>query len=457
MSDPDPGGGHYLVLLQSTPSLVLTFLVVLLLAGLYAFATAYAAVIPRLDEDELRDRLGANPERLQAILGLKTQRRQFLSSIHAIKILSLLLLSWALTSPLEDYFQAVLPQQLMGLIPLFIGLALVFVSFLIMAFARSFPQELAKQDVPNFSLKGYKYYYFFSSLLAPLSRPALGISDSLLKRRQIDPDGRDLMISDQEVKDLLEHSAESEEGEFLENVFAFGDKTVGDCMTHRMDMVAVEANISLPDLLDLVEEEKYTRIPVYREDIDHIIGLVYIRDILLFAAKHQAEPFSIDLILKEASYTPETQSIAKLFRQMQLESVHMAIVIDEYGGTAGLITLEDVLEEIVGDIEDEYDDEEEDFLPLGPGEWLVDSSLTLEDLSEYLDTEFPSEDYDTVAGLVIGLLDRIPEADEQAEVRYEDYLLKVLSMDDKRIEKILIKYEPAADPAEDMVENENLL
>lgn len=457
MSDPDPGGGSYFILLQSYPSLVLFFLIALFLAGLYAFATAYAAVIPRLDEDELSDRLAANPDRLQAILKLKTQRRRFLSSINAIKITSLIFLSWSLTCPLEDFFQAVLPSHLAWLTYIFTGLVLLLIIFLILAFARAFPQELAKQDVLNFSLKGYKYYLFFSNILTPLSRPALAISDALLKKRQIDPDGRDLMISDQEVKDLLEHSAESEEGEFLENVFAFGDKTVGDCMTHRMDMVAVEADISLDELLAVVEEEKYTRIPVYREDIDHIIGLVYIRDILLFAARHQNEPFSIDLILKEASYTPETQSIAKLFRQMQLESVHMAIVIDEYGGTAGLITLEDVLEEIVGDIEDEYDDDEEDFLPLGPGEWLADSGLTLEDLSEYLDTEFPSDDYDTVAGLVIGLLDRIPEADEQAEVRYQDYLFKVLSMDDKRIEKILIKYAPQAPTEENIAAQENLL
>lgn len=453
MSDPDPGGDQLFTLLQSSPSHVLFLLIALLLATLYAFATAYAAVLPRLDEDELSERLEDSPERRQAILNLKSQRRRFLNSIDTIKITSLIFLSWSLTCPLEDIFQELLPAKLQSLSYVLIGLVLLLLILLIVALAKTYLQEAAKQDGLNLAIKGYKYYLLFSRILAPLSGPALAISDALLKMRQIDPEDRDLLISDQEVKDLLEQSAESQEGEFLENVFAFGDKTVGDCMTHRMDMVAVEADISLEELLQVIEEEKYTRIPVYREDIDHIIGLIYIRDVLLFAAKNPQKPFSVDLILKEASYTPETQSIAKLFRQMQLASVHMSIVIDEYGGTAGIITLEDVLEEIVGDIEDEFDDEEEDFLPLGPGEWLVASWLTLEDLSEYLDTEFPSEDYDTVAGLVIGLLDRIPEADEQAEVRFQDYLLKVLAMDDKRIEKILIKFDPQAPPEEDLAED----
>lgn len=275
-------------------------------------------------------------------------------------------------------------------------------------------------------------------------------------------------LSEEELKALLDRSETPENGteviseaehDLIENVFAFGDKTVSEVMTHRLDLSALPEEASLADALALIDSDKYSRIPVYREDIDHIVGLVNARDILFYAAtagvpedsqnlkKTPSAPadrhargtaFHLRNFLREALYTPETAKIAALFRRMQNEHAHMMVVIDEYGGTAGVVTMEDVLEELVGQIQDEYDEEEPEAQPLGENTWLVDGSLSLSEISELLAVELPSEDYDTVAGLVMDALGRIPEEGEEVCILRGHLQIRIIRMDGRRIEKLQI-------------------
>ena len=228
---------------------------------------------------------------------------------------------------------------------------------------------------------------------------------------------------------------ESEEHEIINNVFDFNDAQAKEVMIPRIDMTFVDVNSSYDELLDIFKEFQYTRLPVYEDTIDNVIGILNIKDLLL---SEQKTPFSIRDIMREPYYTYEHKNTAELFTEMKKASINIAIVLDEYGATAGLITLEDLIEEIVGEIRDEYDaNEKEELTMLSEHAYLVSGSMNLEDLCEQLDLPFFSEDYDTIGGYVMGLLDHLPQPGEI--ITTEDGItLCVKKMDKNRIDTISI-------------------
>lgn len=220
----------------------------------------------------------------------------------------------------------------------------------------------------------------------------------------------------------------------INNVFDFGDSVAKDVMVPRIDMTMADVNASYDELIDIFREEKYTRIPVYEENTDNVIGIVNMKDLLLIDDREQ---FHIRDYLREPLYTYEYKKTAELMVEMRQTFNNIVIVLDEYGATAGLITLEDMLEEIVGEIRDEYDEDEEDSLiETGPGQYSVEGAMKLDDLNDRLGLELESEDYDSVGGLVIGLLDHLP--DEGEEVVDNGIQFIVESVDKNRIDRIKI-------------------
>ena len=216
------------------------------------------------------------------------------------------------------------------------------------------------------------------------------------------------------------------------NVFDFGDAVAKDVMVPRIDMSFVDVNTSYQDLVDIFREEKYTRFPVFEETTDNVIGIINIKDIFL---AENSEDFSVKNYLRQPLYTYEFKKVSELMIEMRKAMINIVIVLDEYGATAGLITLEDMLEEIVGEIRDEYDeDEEEALIQIGPREYVVEGSMKLTDLNDYLELNLQSEDYDSIGGLVIGLLDHLPEEGE--DVVIDNVRLCVDSVEKNRIDKI---------------------
>ena len=215
---------------------------------------------------------------------------------------------------------------------------------------------------------------------------------------------------------------ESEEREMIYNVFDFSDAVAKDIMIPRIDMVTVDINSGYEDLLSLFREYMYTRIPVYEEDKDNIIGQVNIKDFILVENK---ESFSIRSILRDAHYTYEYKKTADLMMELRQQMQNVAFVLNEYGACVGMITMEDLLEEIVGEIRDEYDAEEEEYIQeIEPGTYLVEGSMKLDDINDALGTKLDSEDYDSIAGIVIEILDRMPE-DGSDHIRRHTYSGKV--------------------------------
>lgn len=221
----------------------------------------------------------------------------------------------------------------------------------------------------------------------------------------------------------------------INNVFDFGDATAKDAMIPRIDMAMADINSSYEDLIELFQRERYTRIPIYEGTTDNVIGIINMKDLLLYDKRVD---FHVKDFLRKAYYTYESKKLSELMREMKKTSVNIIIVLDEYGVTVGLITIEDLLEEIVGDIRDEYDiDEEDEFKQLSENEYLIEGQMKIDDLNDRLGFHLSSENYDSVGGLIIENLDRIPAAGDS--ILLDNIRLTVQKLDNKRIDRILVK------------------
>jgi putative hemolysin len=246
-----------------------------------------------------------------------------------------------------------------------------------------------------------------------------------------------------EIKQLVdedENDLEISQRELINNVFEFDDTTAGDIMTHRTDIVAVEENKSLYDVVQAAINEGCSRIPIFREDLDNILGIVYVKDLLKFIGTQISEDESIRDYIREPLFIPETIPCGKLFAKMTETRIQLAIVVDEYGGTAGLVTLEDIVEELVGDIEDEYDEDEQSVQKLDDSTYIFEGITDIDDAAEIIGIQFPEGDYDTLAGFVINQLGFVPsDKDINAEATYNNITFTVLDVEERRIESIKVK------------------
>lgn len=228
----------------------------------------------------------------------------------------------------------------------------------------------------------------------------------------------------------------------IRNIVRYMDKDAKDIMTHRRDIVAIDEEQTLEEALHFMLGERYSRFPIYREDIDEIVGTLHLRDAMTCYFDEdcrQAPIRELGSYIRPVAYIPETKSIDKLFKEMQAEKNHIAIVIDEYGQTSGLVAMEDILEEIVGNIMDEYDDEEEEIELQADGSYEVYGFTDLEDLEDLLHISFDKEEYETLNGFLVNELDRIPGEDERCTVEYEGYRFTVLEVDNNAIQSVKIE------------------
>lgn len=321
------------------------------------------------------------------------------------------------------------------------GIATGILTFLILIFGEISPKTLATIHAEKISLAYSGIIELLMKLLTPIIYIINKFSLGFLLLLRVDPAAGDQQMTEEELRTIVDVGKESgviesEEHEMINNLFDFGDAQAKEIMVPRIDMTFANINSSYKELIQIFEEDKFTRLPVYEETTDNVIGILNMKDLLLY---EDGEHFSVRNIMREPYFTYEHKNTAELFIEMRKSSISLAIVLDEYGATAGLITLEDLLEEIVGEIRDEYDtDEEDSILPLNDREFIVLGSTNLEDLCAELNLNFTSEDYDTIGGYLIGLLDHLPEKNEII-ITDDDILLRVEQMDKNRIEKIYIK------------------
>jgi len=321
------------------------------------------------------------------------------------------------------------------------GIATGILTLLILIFGEISPKTIATIHADKIALAYSSVIYGLIHLLNPVIFIVNHLSMGFLKLLRFNPAAGNTPMTEEEFKTIVDvgHETgvlENSEHEMINNVFDFGDSLAKEIMIPRIDMTFAKIDTSYEELIAIFREDKFTRFPVYEDNTDNVIGIVNIKDLLLCEDKQN---FSVKELMREPYFTYEQKNTSELFLEMQKNSINIAIVLDEYGVTAGMITLEDLLEEIVGEIRDEYDTDEEDpIVKAGEREYYIQGSMNLEDLCDKLHLPFQSEDYDTIGGYLIGLLDHVPEKNEII-ITEEDILLQVFQMDKNRIEKIYMK------------------
>jgi CBS domain containing-hemolysin-like protein len=321
-----------------------------------------------------------------------------------------------------------------------VGIATGVLTLLILVFGEISPKTVATLDADRLAMRYAGVIHALMVVLTPVIFVVNQLAMAFLFLMKVDPNQKPEAITEEELRTIVEVSheegvIESEEKKMINNVFDFGDAVAKDVMIPRIDMTFADVNMSYEELLELFRREKYTRIPVYEDTTDNVIGIINMKDLILH---DQAETFSVRELMREPIYTYEYKKLAELMVEMRKTFHNIVIVLDEYGATAGLITLEDMLEEIVGEIRDEYDEDEEDEIAAaGENTYLVSGAMKLDDLNDRLNLKLESEDYDSIGGLMIGLLDHLPEKGESVDC--EGLHLSVEHMEKNRIDKIRLQ------------------
>lgn len=321
-----------------------------------------------------------------------------------------------------------------------VAIATGIITVLILIFGEITPKTVATVNSEKLALFYAYPIHFIMIILTPVSIVVNALSRVILFILRVDPNTKLNTMTENELRTIVDVShedgvIEEEEKEMIYNVFDLGDAKAKDVMVPRVNVTFADVESSYTELLDIFREDKFTRLPVFEETTDNVIGTINMKDLLLY---ENTKEFHIRDILREAYFTHEHKSISELLVEMRQASLNIAIVLDEYGETAGLITLEDILEEIVGEIHDEYDENEEEFFKqINEFEFIVEGSMNLDDINDRVDLDLESEDYDSLGGYIIEQLDRLP--DEKDEIVIENGVRMVVdSLDKNRIEKVHI-------------------
>lgn len=407
---------------------VIQLLVLLILLALSAFFSSSETALVTVNKIRMRNL--AESGNKQAEIVIKTVENQS-------KMLSAILIGNNVVNLSASSLSTIMASSLFG--NKAVGIATGILTLLILVFGEITPKTMATYSAEKLCLRFAKYIYFLMTVFTPVIFFVNLLSGLVLKLFGVDTDGKRDAITEDELRTIVEVSheegvLETEEKKMITNVFDFGESLAKDIMVPRVDMTFVQVDDTYDQLLEIYRKERYTRIPVYEDSIDNVIGIINVKDLLLLDSK---EDFRIRDYLREPLYTYEYKNASELMVEMRKTLNNIVIVLDEYGATAGLITLEDMLEEIVGEIRDEYDaDEEESLVELEPGTYRVNASMKLDDLNDRLELNLSSEEYDSLGGLVIGLLDHLPEEGE--EVTSDGLRMVVEHVDKNRIETILL-------------------
>lgn len=313
----------------------------------------------------------------------------------------------------------------------------ILLSYFTLVLGELVPKRVAMKKAQPIAYFSIGPLQFLSTVTKPVVSLLSLSTNSVVRLFGIDPHEEDEEVTEEEIRLMVDIGEETGaihelEKRMINNIFEFDNKTVGNIMTHRTDMVALPVDASLQEVLRVVNTEKFSRIPVYEGNLDNIVGMLYAKDLFQFLSDgSNRDDFSLLKIVRSPYFVASSKPTDQLFREMQRKKTHIAIIIDEYGGTAGLVTIEDLLEEIVGNIFDEYDEEEKEYEIIDDNTYLIRGTADLDDVQELLQVKLPVDDYETLSGFVIGQLGRIPGRKDKPSIEYEGLIMKVEEVEEK--------------------------
>ena len=439
----DPIGSH----------LLLQFVLILINAF---FAATEIAVIS-INENKVRKQAEEGDKKAAMMLRLAESPSDFLSTIQvAITLGGFLASAFAasniasrITNSLLAGGFTLLSEQALGTVSMIV--VTVILSYFTLVLGELTPKRIAMQNPEKVARLSSRVIIVVQQIFKPVVWLLSVSTNGLLRLMRINPNADKTTVTEEEIRLMVDIGGEKgaiqeDEREMIENIFEFNNITAEYVMVHRMDVVAIHIEDTFEEILNTIRESGLSRFPVYDEDIDDIIGILNTRDFLMNT--HEQQPKTMRELLRPAYLIPETVQADVLFRDMQQQKVHMAIVVDEYGGMSGIVTMEDLIEEIVGNIYDEFDPaEENDIVQVGDNLWRCDGSVELETLAEELNVQLPlDEEYDTLGGMVFSCFNTIPEDGSTPEVDIHGLHIQVEAITDHRLETALVSIIPPAAP-----------
>ena len=412
----------------------------------------FGAAIQVLNTSALEDERDEGNKKAAALLRIQEDPGKFVRTNQVVPYFFTLALGAFTLPQTAGYIRRFLAVKLAMAPGLAAGLALAaaffVVAFFLVCLGVIIPKHVAAKSPIRFCYKALSVVEWAIKLLSPFTWLISVAAFVVLKAVGIDIRSSNEKVTEEDIMYMVNEGhdqgvLEASEAEMITNIFEFDDKVASDIMTHRKNVVALESTMTLKETVDfIVKEANNSRFPVYEEDIDNIIGVLHMRDVLYFAEQEEYldRPISqIDGLLRSAHFAPEAKNINALFKEMQSEKIHMEIVIDEYGQTAGIVTMEDILEEIVGNIMDEYDNEEPDIVVKENGSFQLSGMTPLDDVEDALDMEFDEDDkdnFDTLNGFLISRLGHLPEDDEKGQVVFGGYRFSIVKAENKIIQTV---------------------
>jgi len=438
--DPDPANflGYLLVLF------------VLMMINAF-FSMSEIAVIS-LSVTKMERMAADGNRRAKNVLKLTQNSSRFMSVIQiAVTIASFLasaLAAGKFSPPLLRYLEKIIPEGAHGVLSAVVTLLItLIISYISLVLAELVPRRLAMKYPERISLRIAGTLNLCAVLLRPLVWVVSASANGVLRLIGIDPDAGKDAVTEEDIRMLVDAGGETgviqeDQQEMIHNIFEFDDINVGDIMTHRTDIVGIEVEEPLERVVEASIKEGCSRIPIYKDDLDNILGIVYIKDLLKYIGTSLPSETCLRDVMREAYFVPETKRCGELFKEMTAKHIQIAVVVDEYGGTAGLVTLEDALESIVGSIQDEYDDEEDEISKIDESTFLIEGITNIEEVGELTGVELPDGEYDTVAGFVISQLGFLPKEQDHPVVEYKHLRFTVEEVEDKRISAIKVEILP---------------
>ena len=372
----------------------------------------------------------------------------FLTSAVAATSFSSILTAW-----LTDLF-SITDKSVIGLVAsLSLILITIIISYFSLVLGELLPKRIDMHNPESISFRVVGILLFFKAIMRPIVALLSASTNGMLRLFGINPKDTPQAVTEEEIRMLVDVGEEKgvieeSQKEMINNIFEFDDIVAADVMTHRTDVVAIDINDSFTTVLKTAIEEGYSRIPVYDDDLDDIKGVLYVKDLLKFVGQDLPKR-GVSKLMRKAYFVPESKKCGELFSEMTEKRIQLAIVSDEYGGFAGIVTIEDLLESIVGNMQDEYDDEEEEFEKLNDTTYTIDGVTDIEEVEEELGIKLPQGEYDTVAGMIMSILGRIPEENETPTVEVAGCEFTVESINERRIERVKIVKLPVEEETEE--------
>ena len=418
---------------------MISLLVLAVLILINAFFAASEIAFISLNDAKIDRQAKEGNKKAKRIKNMLKEPSKFLATIQ----IGITLAGFLSSAFAADAFASELAPKLNELLPLGISawntIAIIIITLILSYFSLVFgelvPKRIAMKNPEKIAFGAVGTIRFIHIITKPIVNFLNFSTNTICKLFGVGPQDEET-VTEEEIRMMVDvgeekGSIEEEERELINNVFEFNDKTVSEVMIHRTEVYAIDVTSKIEDILTELKEYKYSRIPVYEENIDNIVGVLFIKDLL--ACVYSKKEVKIKKIMRDAYFVSESKPINELFKEMQKNKQQLAIVVDEYGGTAGIITMEDMLEELVGNIFDEYDDVEKDYEKIDENTFMIEGSVSIYDLRKILGVEIPEGDYDTLSGYLIELLGRIPEDDEKPVIETKQVTYKIEEYKEKRI------------------------